>query len=69
MKTKESNFVTEVRLGETIETDGPAKFTMLEIASNGHKSRAVISVMADRSVRIKKLIVEAVKTMNRWGLK
>lgn len=66
--SKQTNFVTEIKLGEAIIVDGPAKFTMLEIASNGHKSRAVVSVMADRSVRIKKLIVDAVETMKKWGL-
>ena len=65
---KESNFVTEVKLGETVSVDGPAKFTLLEVNSSGHKNRALISVIADRSVRIKKCIEEAVKSVNKWGL-
>lgn len=64
-----TNFVTELKLGEAVVVDGPAKFTVLEINSSGHKNRALVSVMADRTVKIKKLIAEAVQTMNKWGLK
>ena len=69
MKAKnESNFVTEVKLGETVMVDGPAKFTILELNSSGHKNRAIVSVVASRSVRIKKCIEEAVNAINKWGL-
>jgi len=68
MKKNESNFVTEVKLGEVIECDGPAKFTVLEIASGGHKNRAMVSVRADRTTRIKKLASEAAETAKKWEL-
>lgn len=68
MKNKESNFVTEVRLNEIIETDGPAKFTILEMFSSGHKNRSIVSVAACRSVKIKKLAADARNTANKWGL-
>ena len=67
-KTNESNFVTEIKLGETLETTGPAKFKILEFGSSGHKNRARVSVIADRSTRITKSIESAIEQVKKWGL-
>lgn len=68
-KPNETNFVTEIRLGEAIETSGPARFTLLELMPNGHQNRATLSIISDRTTKIKKVVVDAAATLNKWGLK
>jgi hypothetical protein len=64
----EGNFVTEMKEGETLQTNGPAKFTIVQNNVNNNTRRTLVSVRADKSTKIKKLVEGALETAKKWDL-
>lgn len=52
-----TNFVTQIKVNETILVDGPAKITLLETNYEGHRNRIKLSIIAPKTTKISKGII------------
>ena len=54
LNPKIGSLVTQLLTGQTIKTDGPATFKIIEMKHQGHQKAALVLITANKSVTITK---------------